>query len=263
MINRDEREGDTIEALRSSEIATPHGFFTRNGGVSEGPYSTLNCGLASGDRPEAVIENRARAVRAIGGDPARLVSVRQVHGHAAVHVSRAWTTDKAPQADAMVTNTPGLVLAVVTADCAPVLFVDSQAGVIGAAHAGWRGAVAGVLESTLGAMISLGATGERVSAAIGPCIHVASYEVGRDLRDVVLDHSAADKSYFSVGSRAEHWQFDLRGYCRARLERAGLTRVYDVHGDTFSSEALFFSHRRRVQKGGGPLGHQVSLIRLG
>ncbi|MDR3538172.1 MAG: peptidoglycan editing factor PgeF [Acetobacteraceae bacterium] len=251
-----------VKALRCNEIPTPHGFFTRIGGVSVGPYASLNCSLSSADERESVLENRSRAVRAIGGDPTALVAVTQVHSPDVVHVTAPWQHGEAPKADAMVTDRPMVVLGIVTADCAPVLFADPAAGVVGAAHAGWRGAVKGVLDATVAAMVRIGARPERISAAIGPCIGVLSYEVGADLRDTVIE-AAGDDRYFSPGKREGHWQFDLRAYCRARLERAGVAGVYDAEADTVTGEQHFFSHRRRVLAGGGPIGHQISMIRLG
>ena len=239
-----------------------HGFFTRRGGVSEGPFASLNCSLSSGDRQEAALENRARVAHAIGVDPARLVTMYQVHGATAVRVEAPWLPGKGPRADAMVTDRPGIALGVVTADCAPVLFADADSGVIGAAHAGWRGAVAGILEATLAAMVALGAEVARVAAAIGPCIGQASYEVAADLRDAVLARDAADVRFFGGGVRAERWQFDLGGYCAARLDAAGVGRVEVMGIDTLACEQDYFSHRRRTLAGGGPIGHQISVITM-
>jgi YfiH family protein len=240
-------------------LAVPHGFFTRRGGVSEGPYATLNCSLSSLDDRTAVLENRARAARALGADPGRLVGLTQVHGAEAVTVEEAWAPGEGPRADAAVTRRPGLALGIVTADCAPVLFADAEAGVIGAAHAGWRGAVAGVLEATLVAMRALGA--RRIAATVGPCIAQGSYEVAADLRDAVLVRDEADARFFAGGVRADRWRFDLAGYCAARLEAAG-AEVAVLGLDTLTDEARFFSHRRRTLAGGGPIGHQISVIVL-
>jgi YfiH family protein len=159
-----------------------------------------------------------------------------------------------------VTDRPGLALGIVTADCAPVLFCDSEAGVVGAAHAGWRGALAGVLEATVAAMQALGA--RQVSAAIGPCIRQASYEVGADLRDAVLARDPTDDRFFALGRREARWQFDLPGYCAARLAEAGVAVVAALEVDTLEDEARFFSHRRRTLGDGGPIGHQISAIRV-
>ena len=263
--------GETVEdrppALVARSLGVPHGFFTRQGGVSAGPYASLNCGLATGDAREAVIENRARAARAIGADPAHLFALKQVHGIAVVPVLRhardpAWEPGAGPDADAMVSDRPGAVLAIVTADCAPVLFADAEAGVVGAAHAGWRGAAAGVLEATLAAMLPLGAATARIRAAIGPTIRQPSYEVGPDLRDTILGRDPADARCFAPGLRAGRWQFDLPGYCAARLAAAGLARIATLAADTAADPERFFSHRRRTLSGGGPIGHQISLIML-
>ncbi|HUN42193.1 MAG TPA: peptidoglycan editing factor PgeF [Acetobacteraceae bacterium] len=248
------------DPICSPALPVPHGFFTRLGGVSTGPFASLNCSLSSADDRGAVLENRARAARAIGAEPAALLGLTQVHGVGVVHATASWAAGQGPRADAMVTNRPGIALGIITADCAPVLFCDPEAGVVGAAHAGWRGAVAGVLEATVVAMRGLGA--RRVAAAIGPCIRQESYEVGAELRDAVLARDPADDRFFAPGRREAHWQFDLPGYCAARLETADVAvAMLDV--DTMADAARFFSHRRRTLSGGGPIGHQVSAIRLG
>lgn len=241
-------------------LAAPHGFFTRKGGVSTGPYASLNCSLSGQDARDAVLENRARVARHLGADPTGLVGLHQVHGDVAIAVTDPWQAGEGPRADAMVTDRPGIALGIVTADCAPVLFADCAAGVIGAAHAGWRGAVGGVLEATIAAMRTLGA--RDITAAIGPCIAQESYEVGRDLRDAVLEHGAANARFFLPGKRPEHWQFDLPGYCAARLTEAGLTGIAITGADTCAREEDFFSHRRRTLSSGGPIGHQISAIML-
>jgi purine-nucleoside/S-methyl-5'-thioadenosine phosphorylase / adenosine deaminase len=253
----------TTAALVARSLGVPHGFFTRQGGVSTGPYTSLNCGLATGDARAAVIENRARAARALGADPAHLFVLKQVHGTEVTPViGPAWEPGAGPDADAMVTDRPGAVLGIVTADCAPVLFADPEAGVVGAAHAGWRGAAAGVLEATLAAMLSLGAATPRVRAAIGPAIRQPSYEVGPDLRDAVLHKNRADERFFAPGGRDAHWLFDLPGYCAARLAAAGVARIATLEADTLAESERFFSHRRRTLAGGGPIGHQISLVML-
>ncbi len=247
------------DPLRSPVLPVPHGFFTRLGGVSAGPFASLNCSLSSQDARDAVLRNRARAARAIGADPDTLLGLTQVHGAEVVIATAPWAAGQGPRADAMVTDRPGIALGVITADCAPVMFCDATAGVIGAAHAGWRGAVVGVLEATVAAMRDLGA--RHVAAVIGPCIRQRSYEVGADLRDAVLARDPADSRFFAPGRRPAHWQFDLPGYCAARLAGVEVTvAMLDV--DTVEDEARFFSHRRRTLAGGGPIGHQVSAIRL-
>jgi hypothetical protein len=250
------------EPLRSAALAVPHGFFTRLGGVSGGPYASLNCSLSGQDSPLAVLENRARAARGVGTEPGGLVGLTQVHGTEVVHVTAAWLPGAGPQADAMVTDRPEIALGIVTADCAPILFADPQAGVVAAAHAGWRGAVAGVIEATVAAMTRLGATPATTVATIGPCIRQESYEVGSDLRDAVLAQDPAHVRFFAPGRRDSAWQFDLPGYCAGRLAAACIRQMEIVDADTAADEARFFSHRRRTLAGGGPIGHQISIIAL-
>ncbi|MCX7685082.1 MAG: peptidoglycan editing factor PgeF [Acetobacteraceae bacterium] len=242
--------------------AAPHGFFTRRGGVSRGAFAALNCSLSGQDDPDAVAENRARAARALGQPPAALSSLFQVHGAAVVAAEAPIPPAARPQADALVTRRPGVLLGILTADCAPVLFLDAEAGVAGAAHAGWRGALAGVLEATVAAMESLGARRGAIRAAIGPCISQEAYEVGPDLRDAVLARDPADARFFAEGRREGRFLFDLSGYCAARLAAAGLGAVSRAGACTLSDEERFFSHRRRTLAGGGPIGHQLSAIAL-
>lgn len=250
------------DPLASPAVPFPHGFFTRAGGVSAGPYSTLNCSLSGRDDRGAVLENRARAAGALGADPTKLLGLIQIHGAEVIQVTEPWPVGEGPRADAMVTDRPGLALGIVTADCAPVLLADAEAGVIGAAHAGWRGALAGVLENVAAAMTALGAAPTRIAAVIGPCIAQRSYEVGADLRGAVLAREGSDARFFAAGSRPDRWQFDLESYCRARLHAAGVRNVVALGTDTLADEARFFSHRRRTLAGGGPIGHQISIIAL-
>lgn len=238
-----------------------HAFFTRRGGVSGGPFAALNCSLSGKDDPDAVRENRRRAADALGLPADALAGLVQVHGTAVAVVDDPWPQDTRPQADAVVTRRRGLALGVVTADCAPVLFADPGAGVIGAAHAGWRGAVAGVLEATVEAMLALGARRGEILAAVGPCIRQPSYEVAADLRDAVLRREPADARFFADGRREGRWQFDLAGYSAARLAAAGVAVDVTPH-DTLAEEQDFFSHRRNTLAGGGPIGHQLSAIAL-
>jgi YfiH family protein len=249
------------EALTAESLTAPHGFFTRRGGVSTGPYASLNCSLSSQDERDFVMENRGRAARVVGVEPARLLGLTQVHGTTVVTVTETWAPGEGPAADAMVTDRPGIGLGIVTADCAPVLFADPHSDIVGAAHAGWRGAVSGVLEATLAAMAALGADPARITAAVGPCIAQASYEVGPDLRNAVLARSADDAVFFAPGLRPDRWQFDLAGYCAARLRAAGVGHVTVTGHDTLAGEDRFFSHRRRTLANGGPIGHQISVIR--
>jgi YfiH family protein len=240
-----------------------HGFFTRRGGVSEGAYESLNCSLSGQDDRERVRENRCRAMAAFGLPAAALHGLTQVHGTVVAEVDAAgWAEGAGPVADAVVTRRTGIALGIVTGDCAPVLLADAEAGVLGAAHAGWRGAAAGVLEATIGAMERLGAGRAGIVAAVGPCIAQASYEVGPDLRDAVLARGGGDARFFAPGRRPDRWQFDLAGYCAARLRALGLAAVDVAGADTLADAARFFSHRRRTLAGGGPLGHQLSAIAL-
>lgn len=248
------------DALTTGVIAARHGFFTRAGGVSSGPFASLNCSLSGQDDRAHVLENRARAALALGADPARLLGLTQVHGLDVATVTETWEPGAGPRADAMVTDRPGLALGIVTADCAPILFADDHAGIVGAAHAGWRGAVIGVIEATIAAMASLGADPSRITAAVGPCIGQDSYEVADDLRDAVLAHDPADAVFFADGRREARWQFDLPGYCAHRLRQAGVAGVVVTGADTLAEDTRFFSHRRRTLAGGGPIGHQISVI---
>jgi YfiH family protein len=251
----------TAESL-AAQPGLAHGFFTRRGGVSAGPFAALNCSVSSKDDPDAVRENRRRAADALGVPGTALAGLTQVHGIDVAVLDTPWTDAERPVADALVTRRAGLALGVVTADCAPVLFADAEAGVIGAAHAGWRGAVAGVLEATIEAMLALGARRGRIVTAVGPCIRQPSYEVAADLREAVLARDPADARFFGTGARGDRWQFDLAGYCAARLASAGVAAEVTPH-DTLALEDRFFSHRRRTLAGGGPIGHQLSAIAIG
>ncbi|MBB5371953.1 peptidoglycan editing factor PgeF [Acidocella aromatica] len=239
----------------TGSLKAKHGFFTRNGGVSQGLYASLNCSFSS-DNPDHVRENRARVAAAMGVKREHLLGVKQVHGDGVVTVRAPWAEGAGPAADALVTNLPGLALGVITADCAPVLFCAE--GVVGAAHAGWRGALAGVLEATAAAMRELGA--RDIHAVIGPCIGQASYEVGADMRDAVLARHTTDTQFFEAG-RPGHWHFDLPGYCAARLHAAGV-KAEALGLDTYAQEQEFFSYRRKTLRGEAATGHQISVIRL-
>ncbi len=239
----------------TGSLKAKHGFFTRNGGVSAGLYASLNCSFSS-DNPEHVRENRTRVAAAMGVERAQLLGVKQVHGDGVATVREPWAEGSGPAADALVTAVPGLALGVITADCAPVLFCAD--GVVGAAHAGWRGALGGVLEATAAAMRDLGA--QEIHAVIGPCIAQASYEVGADMRDAVLSRHAADARFFEA-TRPGHWQFDLPGYCAARLRTAGV-KAEALGLDTYAQEQEFFSYRRKTLRGEPATGHQISVIRL-
>lgn len=238
-----------------------HGFFTRAGGVSTGPFESLNCSVTSGDDPASLAENRARVAAAMGVGPGALLGITQVHGTGCVTVEQPWAAAEGPQADGMATRVPGLALGIITADCAPVLLADLRRGIVAAVHAGWRGAVAGILEATLEAMRALGAKPADLRAVIGPCIGQGSYEVGEDLRAGVLAGGVVEAgALFIPGQRTGHYQFDLAGYCAARLQRGGVGVVASLGCDTLSDPGRFFSHRRRTLAGGGVIGHQISVI---
>jgi YfiH family protein len=249
---------DEVEVIRSQALTgVAHGFLGRRGGVSAGVVSGLNVGHGAGDDEGAVAENRRRAVAAVLPGAA-LATVYQVHSADAVTVIRPWPHADRPRADAMASDRPGVLLGVVTADCAPVLLADVEAGVVGATHAGWRGAHGGVLEAVVGEMVGLGASRERIVAAIGPAIAQASYEVDNAFRS---QFTAADEPFFAPG-RPGHWQFDLEGYAAARLERAGVGTVDRLGLDTYPDADRFFSYRRATHRGEPAYGRQISLIGL-
>ncbi len=233
-----------------------HGFFSREGGVSTGVYASLNCGPGSGDDTSSVSENRARATAALSNS-AKLVTGAQIHS-ATVHiVDRNWDFAARAQGDGLVTAEPGVALGILTADCAPVLFADAQAGVIGAAHAGWKGALGGVLEATIAAMKSLGAG--RIKAAIGPAISQVNYEVGQDLRD---RFGASDARFFAEAGRPGHYHFDLSGYVAHGLKQAGVDDVTDLALCTYPPGNGFFSYRRTTHRGESDYGRELSAILL-
>lgn len=241
----------------------PHGFFTRQGGVSTGIYATLNGGPGSGDDPAAVGANRAAIAAALG--VSALVSVMQVHSAIVHRPTAPWPPGARPEGDAMVTATPGIGLAVLAADCAPVLFADRRAGVIGAAHAGWRGALGGVLEATLGAMADLGATPAGTVAVIGPCISQRAYEVGPEFVERFLDEDPESRRCFTAGrphAEGRRAQFDLPGYALARLRAAGVGTATWCGHCSYGDEARFFSYRRATHRGEPDYGRLVSAIAL-
>lgn len=237
-----------------------HAFFTRAGGVSQGLYASNNCGPGSGDAPAAVRENRARCMRRLELPADRLTTCFQIHSAEAVVVEKPWSMDDAPRADGMATATPGVALGILTADCAPVLFADTRARVVGAAHAGWRGAHAGVLEATLKAMASLGARPRDIVAAVGPSIAQRSYEVGPSFPDSFIAEDPVNRDYFAQAPRAGHWLFDLPGYITKRLGDAGVGLIQRCPNDTFVEEDRFFSYRRSCQRGESDYGRGLSVI---
>lgn len=239
-----------------------HGFFTRAGGVSGGIYASLNCGFGSGDVPADIAENRRRAAGALALEPDRLVTCHQVHSPTVARVDAPWPHDRRPRADAMVTCRTGIALGILTADCAPVLLADPAAGVIGAAHAGWRGALGGVLDATVAAMRELGATTAGISAAIGPCIAQTSYEVGPEFPVPFLAESAGHACFFAAAARPGHFRFDLAAYVAARLGRLGIGRIDRAAADTAAEPDRFFSYRRACLSGEPDYGRQLSAIAL-
>ncbi|HEX3484964.1 MAG TPA: peptidoglycan editing factor PgeF [Micropepsaceae bacterium] len=250
--------------LKSAELSTAkiaHGFFGRQGGVSEGIYASLNCGPGSKDTSDAVMENRRRAAQAVSPD-ARLVTLYQIHSPEVVTVSETWEIAENPKADGMVTNRPGIALGVLAADCAPVLLADREAGVIGAAHAGWNGAFSGVTDSVLDAMIRLGASPERIHAAIGPCIGQASYEVGPEFEARFREADPDNARFFVASAQPDHWQFDLPGYVAHRLRLGGVQSPEILEACTYTREADFFSYRRATHRKEPDYGRQLSAIML-
>ena len=253
--------GAMITARTLDEAAgVGHGFFTRRGGLSEGPFASLNCGFGSGDDQSRVASNRARAMERLGLSGPDLVTAYQTHS-AAVHVVQARPEDS-PRADALVSRTRGVALGVLTADCAPVLFADSGAGVIGAAHAGWRGARAGVLEATVRAMTELGARAGGISAAIGPCIGPESYEVGAEFQAAFTADDADDGDLFGPSDREGHYRFDLPRYVARRLSRLISGAVEILPFDTCADDTRFFSYRRACLEGETEYGRGLSAIAL-
>jgi len=251
----------TVEVIRAAALdGIPHGFLGRRGGVSTGVYAGLNVGFGSNDDREVIAENRRRAVAAVAPG-AGLVTVYQVHGADCVYAEAPWPEDKRPHADAMVTDQPGLALAVITADCTPVLLADREAGVIGAAHAGWKGALAGVVESTVAEMERCGARRERIAAAIGPVIARKSYEVDEAFFRRFLEAEPAHERFFSPG-REGHHQFDIEAFVLARVAAAGVRRAEALGLDTYADPDRFYSYRRATHKGEPTYGRQFSIIAL-
>jgi YfiH family protein len=238
-----------------------HGFFTRRGGVSTGIHSSLNAGLGSKDDPAAVAENRRRIAAHFGAEPAALLSCYQIHSAIALAAEGPWGSAR-PEGDAVATRTPGLVCGALAADCAPVLLADGEAGVVAAAHAGWKGAIGGIVESTVAAMEALGARADRIVAAVGPCIGPDSYEVGLEFLDRFIAEDAGAARFFRPGAAADKRQFDLPAYVLDRLARAGVRRAEWIGHDTCAEEALFFSNRRAFKRGEGDYGRLISAIAL-
>ena len=248
------------EALSSDKIR--HGFFTRQGGYSSGIFASLNCGLGSGDDKAAVADNRGVVARALGVTTDHLLSAWQVHSAEAAIVTGPWQGPERPRVDALVTATPGLAVGVLTADCGPVLFADATARVVGAAHAGWKGALSGITGATLAAMEGLGARRENIVAVLGPTISRAAYEVGPEFPDRFIDADAANRRYFTPSTRKGHWMFDLPGYLADRLRYEGAGTVVDLACCTFTDETRFFSYRRTTHRAEKDYGRQISAISI-
>ena len=239
-----------------------HGFFTREGGVSSGLYAGLNTGIGSGDEKALVVENRSRIAAAMGTDETRLATVHQVHSADCVVVNGPVALDERPKADALVTATPGLAIGVLTADCAPVLFADPENGVAGAAHAGWRGALTGVIAATVDAMVALGARRNAIRAVVGPAISFANYEVDDAFRARFVEADPGLARLFGNGARPGHHQFDLPAFCLMQLERTGIAAAASTGDCTYAGEDRFFSFRRTTHRGEPDYGRQMSAIML-
>lgn len=239
-----------------------HAFFTRGGGVSDGVYASLNGGVGSSDAPDKVEENRARMASALGVAPERLLTPYQIHSPDVVIAEEPWTPETRPRADAVVTRTPGLAIGVSTADCGPLLFADQDAGVIGVAHAGWRGAFTGVIEATLSEMEKLGADRSRIAVALGPTIRQPSYEVGPEFVERFLAADVDNARFFTAPDRAGHAMFDLSGYIADRVQRAGVTNFEDLGLCTYAEPERFYSYRRTTQRGEPDYGRHVNAIAL-
>jgi YfiH family protein len=254
-------EADPVEKLQSRALdGIAHGFLGRLGGVSEGVCAGLNVGLGSDDDRSAIAENRRRAVAAVAPG-AKLVTLHQVHSAEAIYVIAPYGDDSRPRADAMIADRPGLLLGILTADCAPVLLADREAGVVAAAHAGWKGALGGVVEATVAGMERRGADRARIAAAVGPCIARRSYEVDENFLRRFAEADPEHERFFSLG-REGHHQFDLEGFVLSRLAAAGLTRIEALGEDTYSQPERFFSYRRATHRGEADYGRQISLIAL-
>ena len=252
------------ESLKSPGIA--HGFFARQGGYSSGIYTSLNCGNGSEDSPKCVSKNQGRVADYLGVASDALLTLYQVHSNETLEVVEPWTGADRPKADAMVTNTPGLALGVLTADCAPVLFANPEAKVIGAAHAGWQGAISGVIENTVKAMNTLGAETQSITAVIGPCIGQLNYQVGPEFRDRFVSADAHYEIFFipsNDSTRKDHWQFDLKGFVESRLITAGVQAVSTIGLCSYAIPENFFSYRRSTHLKEPDYGRNISAIALG
>ncbi len=249
------------ENLKSANVL--HGFLGRTGGVSHGIYESLNCGTGSKDSPGDIAENRNRAIASLaGGQRPALVTCYQIHSAKALPVSEPWEVNENPKADAMVTDRTGIMLGILTADCAPILLADGKAKVIGAAHAGWNGALSGIIESVVAAMTRLGAERENICAAIGPCIGQPAYEVGPEFEARFRSQDASNSRFFAPSNRPGYWQFALEDFIAARLKQAGVGSIAPLSVCTYASESDFFSYRRATHRSEPDYGRQLSAIAL-
>ena len=239
-----------------------HGFFTRQGGVSSGVYASLNCGLGSGDDLGAVRENRARAMAALGLPGDALATAYQRHSARVILVEEPWSIEARPEVDALVARRPGIAIGILAADCAPVLLADPEARIVAAAHAGWRGALAGVVDAAVEGMVAAGARRQAIRAAIGPAIAQVSYEVGTEFHERFLAEDTTNAAFFRPSARVGHFMFDLPGYLAKRLAGLGLARVESLARDTYAEADLFFSYRRTAREGSRDYGRILSAIAL-
>jgi polyphenol oxidase len=251
-----------IESVHLKFDGLAHGFFTRGGGHSTGIFASLNCGLGSGDDPDLVKMNRDVVARAIGVKEGHVVTAHQVHSADVVEVTEIWPLEGRPKVDGLVCRTKGIGLGVLTADCGPVLFADADASVIGCCHAGWKGALAGVTDATVVAMVALGAKRENIIAVLGPTISQTAYEVGPEFPKPFLEQSSAHSAFFVPSLKANHFMFDLPAYLRQRMNGLGLKTVQDLSLCTYADEAGFYSYRRATHRGEADYGRLISAIAL-
>ncbi len=251
-----------IESENLKRPAIAHGFFTRAGGHSTGVFASLNCGLGSADDPDLVKKNRDVVARSLGVAEGHVLTSHQVHSADVIEVTGLWQPENRPKLDGLVTKQKGIAIATLTADCGPVMFADAAAGVIGVCHAGWKGALLGITDSTITAMVKLGANRDNIAATIGPTISQANYEVGPEFPAPFLQQDENHSQFFTASSKAEHFMFDLSGYLRLRLKAAGLTHVNDLAICTYADESRFYSYRRATHRGEADYGRLISAIAL-